>query len=129
MPDSEWYAALPKPDLTPPAAVFQTVWPLLYLLMAASLYLYLKNTPKIQRPLGIVFFCLQLFLNFLWSPVFFGMRHIAGALLILSLLIVTAACTLWIFYKTSRLAAGLIAPYVLWLLFAWYLNFEIWRLN
>lgn len=129
MVDSEWYQNLNKSLLTPPPAVFQTIWPILYLLMAAALYFYIKRTPKIQRPLGIIFFCLQLFLNFLWKPAFFGMQHISGALLILSLLLVTVACMIWIFNKTSRLAAGLMLPYFIWILFAWYLNFEIWRLN
>lgn len=129
MIDTEWYLSLNKPALTPQPAVFQTVWPILYLLMATALYFYIRQTPKLQRPLGITFFCLQLLLNFLWSPTFFGLRHIGGALLILSLLVATTACTVWIFNKTSRLAAGLMAPYFLWLLFAWYLNFEIWRLN
>ncbi|MBS4773235.1 MAG: tryptophan-rich sensory protein [Proteobacteria bacterium] len=127
--DLEWYQSLGKPALTPPPEAFQTVWPVLYILMAVSFYFYLKQTPKIQRPLGIIFFCLQLFLNFLWSPVFFGMQRIGSALLVLSLLIVTVACTVWIFNKTSRLAAGLLLPYFVWILFAWYLNFEIWRLN
>lgn len=129
MVNLDWYQTLNKPTLTPPAEVFQTVWPILYILMAVSFYFYLKQTPKIQRPLGIIFFCLQLFLNFLWSPIFFGMHHIFGALFVTTLLIIAVACTILIFIKTSKLAAGLLIPYFVWILFAWYLNFEIWRLN
>ncbi len=129
MPNMDWYAALAKSPLTPPPYVFQTIWPLLYLLMGISVYLYVRQTPKIQRPLGISFFGLQLFLNFLWSPVFFGMQHIGGALLILSLLIFAVLGTIWIFAKTSKTAAWLLAPYFIWGLFAWHLNFAVWQLN
>lgn len=129
MQNPEWYYNLTKPELTPPPMVFQIIWPLLYLMIAISLIIYLKKTPKIQRPLGIVFFSTQLLLNFLWPQIFFKMTSIGGALIILSLLIVTVFYTIIIFKKTSKIAAALLTPYLLWILFAWYLNFEIWHLN
>ena len=129
MPNMEWYNALAKSALTPPPYVFQIVWPILYFLIAASLFVFLIKSKASYRYLGIIPFLLQLFLNLLWSPVFFEMQNIYGALLILSLLIFATIATIITFYKASKISAWLLAPYFVWLLFAWYLNFAIWQMN
>lgn len=129
MQNMQWYETLIKPALTPPPYIFGTVWPILYFLIAASLFAFLIKSKASYRYVGIIPFLLQLLLNLMWSPVFFGMQNISGALMILSLLLIATTTTILTFYKASKLAASLLIPYFLWLLFAWYLNFAIWQMN
>lgn len=123
-----WYAGLTKPYLNPPSWVFGPVWTLLYLLMGVSLYFVWKsNSPKKSRAMWM--FSAQLVLNAIWSPVFFGYHSVSGALAVIVLLWAAIALTIFIFSEISKIAAYLLAPYILWVSFAVYLNFSIWMLN
>ena len=111
-----WYNSLNKPTLNPPAETFAPVWGVLYFLMLLAFWLMLySDTNKDKKP-AIIFFVIQLLLNLSWSPVFFYFHNIKFAFVIITLLI-------------SKNSGYLLIPYLLWLLFAVYLNFEIIRLN
>ena len=129
MIDLNWLNTLNRPALMPPSAVFSIVWPILYVMIFLSLYFYLKDGFSKSHFVGIFFFFLQLALNFAWVPVFFGLHKIAYSLVIIFALLVFVAITILLFFKKSQIAGWLLVPYLLWLCFATYLNYEIVRLN
>lgn len=119
-----------KPPLTPPPWAFGVVWTLLYLLMGIASYLVSRaDVPREQKRRAQAVYLLQLFLNFLWPLVFFNAKAYLLALLLLGALWFAALWTVFLFAKISKSAAALLIPYVLWLSFALYLNFGVWRLN
>jgi len=124
-----WYNTLMKPPLTPPAWVFPPVWIVLYVMMAVSLIFYIKDGLTKRKTRGLVFFCLQLVLNLLWSPIFFVYRNISLAFVVVILMIVFTVATIVVFRRESKIAAYLLVPYLLWISFAAYLNFGFLLLN
>ena len=123
--DNGWYQALVKPDFTPPSWTFGVVWPVLYLLLGLSLAMILHARGARGRPRVIVLFLLQLALNFAWSPVFFGWHDVSNALAILTALVIMNLVLVVLAWPVRRLASLLLLPYLGWLVFAAYLNFEI----
>lgn len=120
-----WYNSLKKSPLTPPAWTFSVVWPILYIMMFISMLLYILSYPtgeNVILSLGFLFFILQLGLNLAWSPVFFRLERICLSLLILVALLIFLCLTIFEFYKTSRTAAYFLIPYLVWSMFALYLN-------
>lgn len=132
-----WYAALAKPALNPPAWIFAPVWTILYLLMGVSLFLVWKQHSNILEnvrmlriwKISIAAFSVQLFLNALWSIIFFGLHNPGLAFLGIVFLWLAILATIVLFYKISKRAAHLLLPYILWVSFAAYLNYAIWALN
>jgi tryptophan-rich sensory protein len=124
-----WYAALHKPTWNPPDWIFAPVWTLLYVLMAVAAWLvWRKGGWKTQwRALGL--FLLQLLLNTLWVPLFFGMHRTGLSFAEIVLLWTVLAVTLVSFRAVSKTAGALLAPYLAWVSFAAILNFTIWRHN
>lgn len=125
-----WYAGLKKPAFTPPGWLFAPMWITLYLLMAVAAYLVWRKglTHPGVRP-ALAAFVVQLLLNALWSPVFFGLRApLAGAVVIV-LLGLAIVLTIVLFWKISRPAALLLLPYILWVSLATALNISICLLN
>lgn len=123
-----WYAALTKPALNPPAWIFGPVWTTLYLLMGISLWLIWKNDSK-EKNRAIWLFAVQLALNAIWSPIFFGVQSVSSALAIIVLLWIAIVLTILMFRKISKTAAWLLVPYIAWVSFASYLNYMLWVLN
>lgn len=121
--DFNIYGSLNKPDLAPPAVVFPIVWTILYVLMGVSLYMN-RNNKK-----NMVTFFIQLMLNYLWVFVFFGMQSWLGGFIVIILLDVMILYTILEFYKENKLSAYMLIPYLLWCIFASYLNFQIFLLN
>ena len=123
------FEAVMKPALTPPAVVFPIVWTILYALMgigAARVYL---SSESEGRSRGLWLFLLQLILNFFWSLFFFNLQAFGfslGLLVILWILILLMTVS---FRKSDRVAALLQIPYLIWVAFAGYLNWMIWRLS
>ena len=114
-----WYAR-DKPSVTPPPWVFGAVWPVLYLCVAAALFLGLRA--GLPAP-ALAAFAANLALNAAWSPLFFGLGAVTAALFVCGAAAATAAY-LVVAYLALGLRAGalLLAPYALWLLFATALN-------
>lgn len=126
---SSWYAALNKPSFSPPNWVFGPVWTTLYVMMGVSLYLVISDKRKVIRKKAIQIFGVQLFLNVIWSIIFFGMQNPALALVDIIVLWVAIVLTIKAFYPVSKTAAYLLVPYFLWVSFASILNYAIWILN
>lgn len=124
---SAWYASLPKSSLTPPAPVFAVVWTILYGLIAASGWLYWREGESEDGStfynFTLAFYIAQIVLNALWSILFFALRAIFLAFVDALLLLGASVVVLALYGVQSRwLPFGLFFPYVLWLLFALYLN-------
>lgn len=121
--------AILKPPFSPPGLVFPIVWAALYALMGIGIARIRLSAPSEQRTNSLQLYLLQLIVNFLWPIVFFRMQSFGGALLLLGLLL---GLVLWMalaFYQVDPLAAKLQIPYLLWLVFAAYLNAGVWKLN
>lgn len=123
----EVFEKLIKPSFTPPQWIFGPVWIVLYFLMGISLYRILKYDNDKKQ--ALLFFGTQLFLNFLWSPVFFGLQLYFLSFIILILLIFFSILTAISFYNIDKKAGILFIPYIMWILFAAVLNFSIYLLN
>jgi tryptophan-rich sensory protein len=123
-----WYLTLNKPSWNPPSWLFGPVWTTLYVLMGIACYLIWKSEHPSKKQVLTLYF-LQLFLNFLWSPAFFGVQNpMLGMLVIVPLWAAILACIL-LFRKINGWAALLMIPYLLWVSFATVLNATIWYLN
>lgn len=128
MYNSVWYNNLVQPVFSPPSSVFVPVWAALYISIFAALILYfIKNEEN--KGLGYFYFILQLVLNIAWSPVFFILKSIKGALVIVILLDIAVFLTIRKFYSVSKPAGVVLIPYFLWILFATYLNIGYLVLN
>jgi len=120
---SSWYTSLEKPIFQPPSWLFAPVWTILYALMGIVLYLIWQNKSLVKL------FITQLFLNFLWSVLFFGLKSPFFAFLdIVVLWILILVLTIKLF-KFKKLTGYLFLPYLLWATFASILNFSIFILN
>ena len=118
-----------KPPLTPPSLVFPIVWGILYALMGIGAARVSLTEPSEDRSRGLNLFVAQLIVNFFWSLIFFNAQAYGFAFFWLLLL---WGLVLWMtltFRKVDPIAAWLQVPYLLWLTFAAYLNFGVWRLN
>ncbi|CUX81856.1 MAG: heme degradation intermediates transporter TspO [Roseibaca calidilacus] len=122
----KWYENLDKPVWTPPGLVFPIVWLSLYVAMS---YAAMRVAQVDGSQQALAFWAMQIAFNTLWSPVFFGLRRMRAAMVILSCLWVAVALTLVSFYLLDPLAGYLIAPYLLWVTIAGALNFSVWQRN
>ena len=125
MPDL-WYEALNKPTWNPPPWIFGPVWSLLYLMMAIAAWLVWRRV-GFQRPLSLYF--TQLALNAAWTPIFFGAHELGWALAEIILLWLAILLTMRGFFRVSKPAGWMLAPYLAWVTFAAFLNFTLWRMN
>lgn len=128
-PENPWFAALTKPSLYPPPATFGIVWSILYAMMGVALALILSAWGARGRGTAVVVFGVQLLLNLAWSPIFFAYHAMSGALIVLAVLDVAIIATIVLFWRVRPVAGLLLVPYLLWALFATYLNWDILRLN
>ena len=126
---NRWFAALDKPAEMPPGWAFAATWTILYVLMGLALALILGARGARQRRIAIGLFVVQFVMNLAWSPLFFVAHQVDTALILLALLFVVAALTTWRFARIRPIAGLLLLPYLFWLVFAGYLNYEIARLN
>ena len=125
-----WYLVLNKPFFSPPNFVFGPVWTTLYALMGISIYLiYEAKIKKPEKNYLIKLFALQLFLNFLWTIIFFGMHLLFPAFFEIILLWGIILLLIIKFFKYSKLASYLLIPYILWVSFASLLNIAVALLN
>lgn len=121
------YNSLQKPFLAPPSIVFPIVWTILYILMGVS-YGILEDKSLIDTKTNVIYY-LQLFVNALWSIIFFTLKWRLFAFIWIILLDVLVIIMIIDFYKKNKLAGLLQIPYLLWTLFASYLNLSIYLLN
>ncbi len=125
-----WYAGLVKPALNPPSWVFGPVWTLLYALMGiAAFIIWEKGFGRKDVKVALGLFALQLALNAIWSPIFFGLQNPGLALIVIAFMWIAIVFTIISFSRLSKIAAWLLVPYLAWVSFASYLNASIWMLN
>lgn len=125
-----WYATLNKPVFSPPNWLFGPVWILLYILMGISFALIwdMEWKKKKNRTAGYLF-ALQLLLNFIWTPIFFGLHAPMLGLITIIALLLSIHRTMKAFYSLSKKAYYLLIPYICWVSFATLLNASIVFLN
>lgn len=122
-----WYVHLNKSSLTPPSIIFSVVWTLLYALLAVIAWILSNHKAPSKKITGL--FALQMLMNWAWTPLFFGLHWLTvSALWLIGLsclnLLLIIECK-----KTHKPIAWLLIPYVLWLMFASYLNLVIALIN
>ena len=127
--NSVWYDNLIRPTFTPPAWVFTPAWIILYLLILISLVLYTRKSFRGEKVKGYIFFIIQLLLNLAWSPVFFILQNPNLALVVIILMDLFVILTIKEFFKVSKISAYLLFPYLIWIIFATYLNVGFCMLN
>lgn len=124
------YSQINNPPLAPPGWLFPVVWTALYTLMGISLYLvWNSNTVYSDKKTAFILFGIQLFLNFIWSSIFFNKQWFLAAFIILVALWLFVFAMILSFYKISKVSGLLQIPYLIWLTFAGYLNFAIYLIN
>lgn len=127
---SAFYSELTKPPLSPPGAVFPIVWAILYAVMGVSAYLiYTADADETKKGKALLLYGVQLFVNVMWSIVFFRFEKIGLALGVLVLLAVLVLAMIMSFRKIRPIAGYINIPYLLWTLFALYLNIGFAVLN
>ena len=126
-----WYQNLKKPKLNPPNWIFGPVWTLLYLMIGYSAYLIWNKHKQFSLDHKYAWFVyiIQLVLNYSWTPVFFGLKKLYYALIIIIGLAASICLNSYLFYNIEPLAGILFIPYFAWVSFATYLNYSIWFLN
>jgi tryptophan-rich sensory protein len=129
-PNLPWYATLAKPGFTPPNSIFPVVWTILYAMMALAVWQFWRAEGSDEdRKLGSIAFAVQLALNVAWSFAFFWLRSPGAGLVVILLLLAAIVVTIVLFDRSSRSAALLLVPYLLWVCFATALNSAFWILN
>lgn len=124
----ENYNNVVKPALSPPNWLFPVVWTILYTLMGISTYLIYEKDHNINKKAFIIY-AVQLALNFIWPVFFFGFDAYFFSFIILLTLIIFVISMIICFYKENKTAGLLQIPYLIWLLFAAYLNLSVYILN
>lgn len=121
------YQNMVKPPLSPPSIVFPIVWTILYILMGISYFLATKDNEN-NKELDQIYL-LQLLVNFMWPIIFFVLEMYFTAFLWIILLLILVIVMIKELLKVNKISGYLQIPYLIWLLFATYLNLGITLLN
>jgi benzodiazapine receptor len=124
-----WYKTLNKPLFTPPNWIFSPVWIGLFMLMGISLFMIWRKQDHPRFKTALIFFLIQLILNFLWPAAFFGLRSPLFGLIVIVLLWVAILFAIQKCLRVSRTAGLLLLPYIVWVSFAAALNVSFLILN
>ncbi len=125
----EIYKNLVKPNFAPPSWIFEPIWTTLYLLIGVAAFLIWREGANKNVVLAMTMFFVQLFLNAIWTPVFFGFGERLIAFYVIIVLWVIVLITTIFFFGIKKVAGYLFLVYLLWISFALVLNYSIWRLN
>lgn len=128
-PNMTWYHTLTKPPFVPPDMIFGMVWTVLYLMLGVAAVLVFIRGIEEKHHLAAWLLGVQLILNACWTPVFFGLHNLPLALAVVVLMLAEGFFMHRAFKKHSRVAALMLWPYWLWLLFATYLTAGYMMLN
>ncbi|NVD37449.1 tryptophan-rich sensory protein [Ensifer sp. HO-A22] len=122
----EWYQALAKPAFNPPNWIFAPVWSILYVIIGfVGARLFLDH----RRSAAMRLWLAQMILNFLWSPLFFGMQNVSSALIVIIALLIAVAGVIVASWNRDRVSTLLFLPYLAWVAFATVLNGSIFLMN
>lgn len=126
---SAWYSHLNRSSLTPPNAVFPVAWTILYTIIGICGWLIWREPSFPKLKMIKILYMTQLILNWSWTPLFFHVHLTGFALLILLCMDILVSMLIGLAYSKIRAVSLLMMPYLLWILFATYLNFYIWQFN
>jgi tryptophan-rich sensory protein len=129
-----WYASVAKPAWTPPNLLFPIMWTTLYVAMAWAAWrvactLEAGGPDAARAAVGLGFWALQITLNALWSPIFFGLHRPRAALVVIVAMLAALAGAIWGFAAVDPVAAAMMAPTLVWGAVAAALNYRIWSMN
>ena len=120
---SDFFLTYKQPPLLPPGWLFPVVWVILYAVMGYSAYrISINKAPDEMKKGALTVYWAQLAVNFLWSIIFFKAELLWGGVAVIVLLLILIAVKLTLFYKLDKVAVFINIPYLLWVLFAAYLN-------
>ncbi len=128
-PPGDWYAGLAKPPFNPPAWVFGPAWTTLYLMIAVATWRLWRAPASAARTRALRLNAVQLALNALWTPIFFGLQWPGLALAEIAMMWIAILATILAAWRVDRVASALLWPYLAWVSFATTLNASIWWLN
>jgi benzodiazapine receptor len=126
---SHWYSLLKLSPLTPPNYVFPIVWTILYIMIGVCGHLIWENTQIQESKLLKILYLAQLVLNWAWTPIFFTLHLTGFSLSCVLVLSIVVFMIIYFSFRRIKLVSLLMVPYMLWSLFATYLNFYIWWFN
>ncbi|MBT9247155.1 tryptophan-rich sensory protein [Gemmobacter fulvus] len=121
-----WYESLVKPDWRPKNWMFPVAWTTIYVLSALAAA---RVAPLAGNAYAMAFWAMQIALNTLWTPVFFGARRMGLSVAVMGLLCCAVLGMLWTFWSLDGWAFTMILPYAIWLGLAAPLNWRVWRDN
>tara|TARA_Y100000389_G_scaffold8449_1_gene8031 strand:+ start:2619 stop:3086 length:468 start_codon:yes stop_codon:yes gene_type:complete len=119
------YNKLNKSKAMPPNYIFAIIWPILYLLIGISYYYGINTNSYYNYIIPII----GLIINYSYTPIFLKLDNLILALIIVLLTLVFAIITFIQFYYFNKIASYLLIPYILWLIFASYLSYDIYIIN
>jgi|TARA_Y100001936_G_scaffold192128_1_gene191386 tryptophan-rich sensory protein len=122
-----WYSTIAKPEFNPPDWIFAPVWITLYIAMSVAAWLIWINPKRVEKIIYIYF--IHLLINGSWSLFFFGLHLILVSLIIIAIIIIFAIWLMKLYYPINKLSSFLMIPYLMWLGYAFVLNFYIFILN
>lgn len=122
--NSSWYESI-KPTITPPNFVFPIVWNILFFLISLSLYFLWTRANKISKKKIAILFGINLFLNLLWSFLFFYLKNPLASFIELILLVISTKLIILFSWRINKTSSYLLIPYLVWLIFAGVLNYLI----
>lgn len=117
------YKDLVQPKFSPPSYLFPIAWTILYIFMSVAM-IKVKRNDKCTK-----IYYLQLLLNIIWTPIFFLFKNYLLALIDLTVLLIVVLYMIYVFYKEDKNTIYFLMPYILWLLFAFYLNYFVYLYN
>jgi tryptophan-rich sensory protein len=122
-----WYSMIAKPSFNPPEWVFAPVWTTLYIAMSVAIWLVWINPKRVEKIIYIYF--IHLLINGSWSIFFFGLHLILASLMVIAIIIFFVIWLIKLYYPINKLSSFLMVPYLMWLSYAFVLNFYIFILN
>ena len=122
-----WYSTIVKPEFNPPDWIFAPVWITLYIAMSVAAWLIWINPKRVEKIIYIYF--IHLLINGSWSLFFFGLHLILASLIIIAIIIIFAIWLMKLYYPINKISSFLMIPYLMWLGYAFVLNFYIFILN
>ena len=122
-----WYSSIAKPSFNPPEWVFAPIWITLYISMSVAIWLIWINPKRVEKILYLYF--IHLLINGSWSIFFFGLHLILVSLVVIVIIIFFVVWLIKLYYPINKLSSFLMIPYLMWLSYAFILNFYIFILN
>ena len=125
-----WYQSLARPWFAPPGWLISIIWTTLYILMGVSLYMIItQGLGRKDVKAAVSVFGVQLFLNVLWTYMFFGLSSAFYGLVEIIVLWIAIAATIYMFYAINKKSAYLLLPYIVWVTIAMIINYSIYIMN